>query len=248
MNDREINDREAKGREINEREIDRALNEAAQTAHQLPPALLRRAAEAIDASLRPVRPLPPTPILAAALILVCAAVAVVAAAALGFYGFEKMTALDRALIFSVLGVLAWVASTEFVNSMIPGSLRRISPRALLSAGVVLLLATFAFLFRDYHVEHFVSVGIVCLTTGFAYAVPVAAISWLVLRRGFIINSVATGVLAGTLGGLAGVAMLELHCPNFEAPHVLVWHTAVLPLSAAVGTLVGWILRFTKRAH
>jgi hypothetical protein len=233
---------------LKDREIDDALDELAQARHELPRTLVERATDSIKASLRPVRPLPPTPILAGALILVCAAVAVAAAAVAGFYGFEKMTVFDRALIFSVLGVLAWVAATEFVDSMIPGSRRWISPRALLVAGSIALLSTFAFLFHDYHVEHFFSVGIVCLATGFGYAVPAGAISWLVLRRGFSVNSVATGLLAGTLGGLAGVAMLELHCPNFEVAHVLVWHTAVVPLSAAAGALVGWTLRFTKRAN
>ena len=45
-----------------------------------------------------------------------------------------------------------------------------------------------------------------------------------------------------LGGLAAVGVLELHCPNFQAAHVLVWHTAVVPLSAAAGAFVAWALR------
>jgi len=36
--------------------------------------------------------------------------------------------------------------------------------------------------------------------------------------------------------------LELHCPNLEAAHVLVWHVAVVPVSAVVGALVGWAVR------
>jgi len=42
------------------------------------------------------------------------------------------------------------------------------------------------------------------------------------------------LVGGVLAALAGVAPLELHCANFEAWHVLVGHTAVLPVSAAVG--------------
>jgi hypothetical protein len=231
---------------VKEREIDDVLNEAAQAPHEVDSATLKRAADSIKASLHPVRHLPSTALLAGGLILVCAAVAVAAGASAGLYGLEKMTAVDRALIFCTLGVLSWIAATEFVKAMIPGSRRRISPGILLAAGVVALLTVFAFLFRDYHVEHFVSVGIVCLTTGFLYAIPAGALSWLVLRRGFSVNSVSAGLLAGMLGGLAGVAMLELHCPNFEAPHVLVWHTAVIPLSAAAGALAGWVFRFRGR--
>jgi hypothetical protein len=231
---------------VNDREIDDALNEAAGAPDELEPALLKRAADSIKSSLRPVRPLPSTPVLAGGLVLVCAAVSAAAAAASGFYGFEKMTMLDRALIFSTLGAVAWLAATEFASAMIPGSRRRISPGTLLGITCVALLGVFVFLFRDYRVEHFVSVGIVCLLTGLLYAIPAGLLSWLVLRRGFAINSVSAGLLAGTLAGLAGVGMLELHCPNFEAPHVLVWHTAVVPISAGLGALVGWALRFRQR--
>jgi hypothetical protein len=45
-----------------------------------------------------------------------------------------------------------------------------------------------------------------------------------------------------LAGLAGVTMLELHCSNFEALHVLVWHTLVVPVSGAIGAILGWVLR------
>jgi hypothetical protein len=59
----------------------------------------------------------------------------------------------------------------------------------------------------------------------------------VLRRGFAVNPAGAGLAAGTLAGLAGLLMLEIHCPNFRAPHVMVWHTAVVPVSA----VTGWLL-------
>ena len=43
-----------------------------------------------------------------------------------------------------------------------------------------------------------------------------------------------------------MTVLELHCVNFEALHVLVWHTAVVPVSAAAGALVGWALRSRRK--
>jgi len=36
-----------------------------------------------------------------------------------------------------------------------------------------------------------------------------------------------------------VTMLELQCPNFQAWHVLVWHTGVILVSAAGGAWVAW---------
>jgi hypothetical protein len=38
-------------------------------------------------------------------------------------------------------------------------------------------------------------------------------------------------------------MLELHCDNFQALHVLFWHTAVVPASGAAGALLAWAFRF-----
>jgi hypothetical protein len=105
-------------------------------------------------------------------------------------------------------------------------------------------------FTDYRswnsVGNFVAQGIPCLKAGLLHAIPVAIIAWWILRRGFAVNSLAAGVAIGTLSGLAGVAMLELHCPNFETPHILVWHTAVLALSGAAGALLVLAGRYLRR--
>jgi hypothetical protein len=74
------------------------------------------------------------------------------------------------------------------------------------------------------------------------ATPAALLSGLLLQRGLAVNPVAAGFLGGALAGLCGVTMLELHCANSQALHVLVWHTGVVPVSAAVGAQVGWALR------
>lgn len=226
---------------MREGEIDEALKKAAGEPQAVGPALLKRVADSIQPSLGPVRPLPSTRVLTAATWLICAAVALAGAARAGFFGLEKMDLVERALVFSTLAVLTWVAGTEFVNEMIPGSRRRLSPGTLLALGSVVLVGVFALLFRDNRIDHFVSSGITCLVAGLLHAVPAGLLGWLLLRRGFAVNPVSAGLVAGTLGGLAGVGMLELHCANFEAAHVLVWHTAVVPLSAVAGALVGWAL-------
>jgi hypothetical protein len=231
---------------VRDEEIDEVLKKAARAPDDLRPEMLQRVADSIKPSLCPVRPLPPTWVMTGGLVLVCAVVSFAGAARAGFFGFEKMDLLERLLIFPALVLLTWMAGSEFVHAMIPGSRRRISPGAFLGFGSAALLAVFAFLFRDYRTDHFFSVGIVCLLTGFLHAIPAALLGWLLLRRGFAVSSVSAGLVAGVLGGLAGVGVLELHCPNFEAAHVLVWHTAVVPLSGAVGALVAWTLRCRHR--
>jgi hypothetical protein len=225
---------------VRDKEIDAILNQAAQAPHEVDPALLDRIASSVGRSLLPVRPLPPAWMLAGGLVVICAAVALAGAARLGLYGIQRMTVWDRALILSTLGIFVWLAATATVAEIIPGSRRRVSPGTLLGAGSLMLLAVFAVLFRDYQTHRFVHQGIACLTAGLLHAIPMALASWLLLRRGFAVNPVAAGLVAGTLAGLAGVTMLELHCPNFEALHVMVWHTAVIPVSGAAGALLGWL--------
>jgi hypothetical protein len=226
---------------VRDEEVDKVLQKASGVTPQVEPALLKRVADSINSSVRPVRPLPPTWALTGGLALICAAVAFAAAAGTGFYGIEKLGVSARVLIFSTLGILVAVAGKEFVSQWTPGSRRDLSVGGFLTLVSVVLLGVFTFVFRDYRTDHFISAGVACLLTGLLLAVPAALLSWLLLRRGFAVNSVAAGLVGGALAGLCGVTMLELHCANFQALHVLVWHTAVVPASAAGGALVGWAL-------
>jgi hypothetical protein len=209
--------------------------------------LLKRIADSIHPSLRPVRPLPPHWVSTGALVLICAAVALAGAARTGFSGIEKLGIWERVPIFSTLIILAWMAGKQLVVELIPGSRHRFSAHAFLTIVSMALLGVFALLFRNYRSDHFVSAGIACLLAGLLVALPVAFLSWLLLRRGFAVDPVGAALVGGTLAGVSGVTMLELQCPNFQALHVLVWHAAVVPVSAAAGALVGWaFMRFGRR--
>ncbi|MGB7731387.1 MAG: NrsF family protein [Candidatus Acidiferrum sp.] len=225
--------------------IDGPLDKAAQAPQEVAPALLERIAASIKSSMQSVRPLPPTWLLTAALVFICAAIGLAGALHAGFYGIEKMDLWQRILIFTTLAIFAHAAAQEFVAEFIPGSRRRLSAGALLAAGTAALLAVFALLFRDYQTTHFLSAGIVCLAVGLLHAIPAGLIAWLILRRGFALNKITAGVAGGTLAGLAGVFMLELHCSNFQATHILIWHSAVIPLAASAGALLAYGLPTPK---
>jgi hypothetical protein len=223
---------------MRDREIDEILKRAAGASPDVDPALVDRLSRSIGSSLGPVRPLPPARVLASGLFVICGAVALAGAALLGLHGIAKLSGLGIALIFPVLAAFTWLAAMATIAGMTPGSRRPMAPALLLAGGCTLLVAVFALLFPDYRTHGFVHQGIACLTAGLLIALPAGLAGWIVVRRGFAVNPVAAGLAMGTLAGLAGVTMLELHCANFEAPHVMVWHTAVIPLSALAGAAVG----------
>ena len=231
---------------MNDREIDQVLENAAPLAQGVQPAVLERIATSVHASLRPVRPAPRTWVLITGLLLLCATVALAGAARSGFSGFEALGMVERVIILSMLSMLAWVAAREIVSHWTPGSRHYLAPGALVALVSAILLFVFALLFDDYHTARFLSGGVICLSVGVLHAIPAACLAAWFLRRGFAVAAVAAGAIAGTFGGLSGVTMLELHCPNFEAPHVLFWHVAVVPVSAALGALVGWAVSARRR--
>jgi hypothetical protein len=223
---------------LNDHEIDEKLK-GAKVPEDPRAETLDRIAGSIAGSIRPVRPMPPRWMLSGEVALICATVALAGAGGLGFYGIAKMTFLERIFVFSVLGLMVLVAANELVSAMIPGSRRRFSSGGLLTIAGLGLGTVLALCFRDYQTTGFIHAGLVCLTIGLLHAISAGLLGWLVLRRGFAVDAVSAGLAAGTFAGLSGVAMLELHCANFQAAHVLVWHVGVLLVSAGLGGLCGW---------
>lgn len=223
-------------------EIEEMLDNAAHAPHELPAGLLERIADSLESSMQPVRPLASTRILSGALVLIAAAVAFIGAARAGFQGVEALSWGQRVVIFATLAPLTWFVAAQAVREWIPGSRGRVASAAILLTVSAALTAVFALLFHDYRTTHFVSAGLACLVTGVLHAIPAGLLVWWLLRRGYAVNAVAAGLVAGVLAGLAGVTMLELHCTNFETLHLLVWHTLVVPVSGAAGAILGWVLR------
>lgn len=217
-------------------DLDRLLAQSA-TAPEVDRALVDRISASMRESLVPVRPLPSRVALASGLAAIVVVVAVAAAAALGFYGIAKLSRVEAAIIFAVLAVLSGTAATLSTAEMSPGSRRILSPGSLLAIAIMATAAMFAILFHDYSTHRFVPLGFACLRAGVLIAIPALAAGWLLLRRGFAVNRAGAGIALGIAASLAGLIMLELHCPILETLHVVVWHVAVIPVSA----LLGWAL-------
>ena len=218
-------------------DIDDVVKQAAGAAPEVDPALLDRISRSLQSSLHPVRPLPPSWLLAILLVLISTAIALAGGILLGPYGIHKMGAVEAAFVFSSLGVLMCVAASVGVAQMIPGSRRPIAPGTFVLGACVALAVLLGLIFHEDRTGRFVPQGLVCLGLGLGHALPAALLVWWALSRGFAVNSAAAGLAKGALAGMTGVALLELHCPNFEAAHVTVWHIAVIPISCAACALV-----------
>jgi hypothetical protein len=192
--------------------------------------------------MRPVRPIAPVWMLASLLVLISAIISIACAGSIGMYGIRKLSVSEIGAIFPALAIFTCLAALLSVARMTPGGFRW----KMTNAGTLLLIivagwvALDAALFHDYALGAFVPQGIPCLRAGLVVAIPTGVASWIVLRRGFAVRPSSAGLAAGTLAGLAGLTMLELHCPILLAPHVMVWHTAVVPLSALAGAFLARI--------
>jgi len=220
---------------VRDGELDDILKKAAQAQPDPDPALLNRIAASIRPDMRPVRPLPPSWVLRSALMAICIGIAAAGATRLGFAGSHAMNSTQK-LVFPALIGFILAAAAAWTAEMIPGSKRHEAPWNVLCGAIFTLFALFPTLFHDHHTEHFVGAGLACLIAGLVNAIPIGLAGWWLMRRGFSVNPKEAALAAGTLAGLGGILMLELHCPNFQLMHLLVWHTAVVPVSAALAVL------------
>lgn len=229
-------------------EIDKILAQAADRAvHSAGPPKIAAVEGAILQDLRPVRPLAPAWVLTLGFMALFVAASAASASVLGMHGWPVLSEVQRGLIFPALLAAAWLAAVACVRCMSPASGSRLGVLAL-SLGVGVFPIVFSLVLQDYGIRDLVKEGIPCLEAGLSVAIPTGlTIAW-ILRRGFVLDWSAAGIAAGTLSGLAGMGMLELHCPNLKAIHVIVWHVAVVLVSGILGLGCGWIVSAVTRRN
>jgi hypothetical protein len=191
----------------------------------------------VVADLKPVRPLAPAGVYLAAF----AAIVIAGCLASWFYftgqsGWEALSSLQKLLVFVPLVAIAVLLIFSVVRQMTPAA--RYTRTTALCAGCVflLLLGLMTLILHPVHESAFVRTGLICLRNGMAFAIPVAFFSALVLLRGARLSPMLTGATAGGLAGLVGMAVLEIHCPNLNIYHILVWHVAVVLICVIAGAV------------
>lgn len=197
-----------------------------------------RAEAALLTDLRPTKQIAGTAHFAMGFAVIWAIVAVAIASALGMAGVRALDGIERGSILSALVAAAVMASTGVAREMRPAAGPSLGAWAL-GASLVGFPLVFAANFHDLRLGGFVHEGWPCLRAGLMAAVPAALAAVILLRKGFVLNWKMAGLAAGTLAGLAGLGMLELHCPNLKLLHVVVWHVAVVAASGTAGLVGGW---------
>lgn len=217
---------------MNNRDLDRLWESQ---ASGLRPEQANAIASRLTRDLKPVRPLPPPGVLTTAFALVFSALALLGGLSLGDRALLRMDWLTALFTFASLSGAGCLVAFALSGEMAPG--RRLAPPWVLASGILLGLAVvFAALFPYHEEPAFWMHAWRCLRIGIAAGLLAAVPVWLILRRGAMLDPRASGALAGLLGGLTGTAMLEIHCSNFNAFHIIVGHWG----AAALGAGIGWI--------
>jgi hypothetical protein len=111
---------------------------------------------------------------------------------------------------------------------------------------MLVAIVMAVLFQVQQEENFWGNAWACIRAGTLVGALAAVPFWLVLRRGAILSPRMTGAAAGLLAGLAGTSMLEMHCPNLDAWHILLSHLGTAILCGLAGFAMGLAAEIRER--
>jgi hypothetical protein len=151
-----------------------------------------------------------------------------------------MSPLQATIILGALAVNTGLLAYSLVCQMAPGSRHRISPRWLPVATVISLTAAVAILFQFERGRDFWAQAWTCLRTGTPIGCIAAVPFWLVLRRGAVLSPAMTGAATGLLAGLVGTSVLEIHCLNLGAWHILASHVGAAVLCSLAGLTLGLV--------
>jgi hypothetical protein len=202
----------------------------------LPPDRLKQIEAALIADLKPVRPLAST----GAYLVACAAIIVAICIAgrliAGDQGWRALSVLQKVAVFAPLAVLTTLLAFSVVRLMRPASTHARSSASLSVGLFVVLLLIMAQVFQPAQESAFVRHGLVCFQIGMLFAIPAAFVFALLLRRGAALSPVLTGAAAGGLAGLVGLTVLEIHCPNLNLYHIVIWHVSVTLVCVVAGLI------------
>lgn len=221
-----------------------ALGAASQSA-ALPRASLSRLEATILKNLRPVRPLPSEPILLFTSATIILGVVWSGAVAFGVAGWHVLSLAQRMGVFTALTASGLLLAFSMIGLMAPGSRYAVAATSVPIVTPAAMMIVVIVMFRPRAESEFVPIGLVCLKNGLTYSIPAFVLFGAIVQCGAMLNPKVIGAAAGALAGFAGLATLEMNCPNLNVFHRLVWHCGVVLISSGVGTFFGAVVEQIK---
>ena len=214
--------------------------ELASADAQIDSSQIDRLQKMIVGDLQPVRPLLPCWVFLLAFALIFVGLSYLGVLYLGPYGWFVLMPGQKVAVFATLAASAALLAFSLVKQMVPGQ-KWLPRQGLLPVGLfVLLCLVVASVFQVRTDPRFVQSGEACLKAGMPYAIPAAFVFWLILRRGAILSPRVAGAITGMLAGLVSTTVLEVHCPNLNVWHILVWHVGIALLGLVTGLFVATV--------
>jgi hypothetical protein len=212
----------------------------------LSPEFSGRIRQTLKSSLKPVRPVGSTRIVAAQLFLIFVILAACVSPMMGGAGWLAMTMDQLAGVTAVLMAGTALLSFSLAWQMTPGSLQRVPARTAVAILAAAYLAVEAISFPWHAPEAFLQMGLHCLRYGLTMAVPAALLFGTLVWRGAPLGIETLGVTLGAFAGLLALTILQFNCDVGNAVHLVAWHGAVLVVSALAGFLIGRAVNAVQR--
>lgn len=160
-------------------------------------------------------------------------------------GFMAQLTVPRFTLEMTLGVVAIVGLVVATLKLaVPGSVRAV--HFVLALVLTLCWLSSIVLSLFYPALELGTLGMraLCWLETLAYGFPIMLLGFWLLSRGYVINWIRAGFLAGLVSGFMPGLLMQIAC-MYQAQHALVAHIGPAFLLAMVGGGVGAILMKTK---
>jgi len=217
-------------------------------AGEIAPATAEQVATRLCSSLKPVKPLPPTRVLATRFVCIFLALAALLLLYVGVRGMRDMSPPQLLIVGGILGFAAVFLSVSLSWQIVPGQGQRIPVPMLIAAFLGGFALVVAALFPWEGGAQLLSAGWSCTTHGLAMALPMGIILLYLASRGAPLSYETLGASLGAVSGLLGLTVLQFSCDNQHAGHLILWHGSVVVICVVTGYLFGRLAHYIAIRH
>lgn len=197
------------------------------------PVAMPEARLVVPPDLRTVRPLPGAAMMAAGFVAVAVAIVAASLSLLGARGWRLMPPWQNALFagYAILSGLALIPA--LVWCMRPGARRWVPP--ILAPLLIFAGHTVFTLLHPWN-SAALKPGLLCLGIGLVVGLAATAGGVAIIRKGYPLDPLLSGLLAGSVGALCASLALTLFCPHQTANHLVLSHGLAVALALVMGML------------